>query len=628
MPARGSLARLAWLPGLVFGLAACGESAAERQPPGRGGTRPGASRPAMEADAGGRPDAAIPAEPDAGPGRDRSAAAEDPRQERLRREWERYGDVVIEHSLAGLPEAERGFAARLLEAAELVEEIHLLQVHPSNLEWRDRVEGEGTEQERRLFHRAQAPWCLHDPDPECCALHPAPPREYGRGLWPPGLDAAEVEGLRHLINGRELLSPFTAVVRGEDGRLRAVPFAASPVFGPRLAALAAKLREAAEAAPHPSMKRFLRSRADAFESKGTFPYDDSDLEWLRLEGPWEVTIGPYETYDCPHGIKALFQMWVGRVDEGRTAEIRKLVGDLAGLRTALAALLGQATYEGRLPDPRLAPRAVEVWIAAGDARRERGAVLAYHLPNRGRAAAEGRSRSVVLANHVPLFARGTGELASRMLPAAQAALAEPEAVLANLAAHELAHGLGLAPDARIVDLRGRPVTLEDALRGHAAWLEELKAEALGLWLPGPAGGPGGPEGAIARSRLVAAVVHWLGLVQGSLSDPHGQMAAVQLGWHLEAGSLVWSAEDGRLSLDFEKMPEAVSALAAEALGAQLTGDAGRARALFERFLEPGPHGRPKPRGVLAGVRDAAIGHAAAMDPIPTPRYLVRLTPDP
>lgn len=615
------LARLSWLAWLLLGLAACGERDVE----GAGGAPRRAGEPGRATEpASGPPEAAAErGAPDAGPRPLAEPPGPEPRQERLRREWERYGDVVIEHSVADLPAGERGFARLLLEAAALVEELHLLQIHPSNIEWRDRIEREGTGLERGIFHRYQSPWCLDDPDPGCCALAAPPPREYGRGMWPAGLGRAEVEGLGRLINGRELLSPYTVVERREDGRLRAVPFAESADLGPRLARLAAKLREAAETAPHPSLKRFLRSRAEAFESKRPFPYDDSDLDWLRLEGAWEVTVGPYETYDCPFGRKALFQLWAGRVDAGLTGEIRRLTGDLAGLRAGLAALLGQETYAGRVPDPRFAPRAVDVWIAAGDARRERGAILAYHLPRRGRAADEGAGRSVVLANHGPLFAEANRDLASRMLPAEQAALAGPEAALANLASHELAHGLGLAPDARIVDAMGRPTTLGDALRGHAAWLEELKADALGRWLLAAGRGQGDPSGDVERSRQVAAVIQWLGLLRGPLSDVHGQMAAVQLGWHLEAGSVTWSVEAGRLSIDFDKMPDAVAALAAELLRTQLSGDHARARTLFERFLEPGPGGTPRARGTLDLVRAAVVERSAASEiRPPTPRYLV------
>ncbi len=617
LPPGYARAGLLWL----LALGACGDGGIE----GVAGTaRQGADPARVATSVEESPEAAgAPGAPDAGSHQAVEVPGPDQRQERLRREWERYEDVVVEHSVADLPEAERGFARRLIEAAALVEEIHLLQIHPSNIEWRDRIEGGGTELERRLFHRYQSPWCLDDPDPECNALSGRPPREYGRGLWPAGIGTAEVEAMGRLINGRELLSPYTVVERREDGRLRAVPFAAAPEIGPRMSRLAGKLREAAGVAQHPGLKRFLSSRADALESGSPLPFDASDMDWLRLDGPWEVTIGPYETYDCPRGIKALFQMWLGRVDEGLTAEVRRLTGDLEGLEAALAALLGQEAYGGRIPDPRFAPRAVDVWIAAGDARRERGAILAYHLPGRGRAADEGAGRSVVLANHGPPFAGADRDLASRMLAADQAALVHPGAALANVAFHELAHGLGLSPEARITDAQGRSTSLRDALRGQAILVEELKADALGMWLLGFEKSRGAVTADTERSRWASAVVRWLGLMRGPLTGTHGRMAAIQLGWHIEAGSLTWSPEEGRLVVDFDKMAPAAEGLAGEVLGIQLAGDHARARALVGRFIESGAGGSVVLRGALAGVRAAAVERAAvsAVRP-PVLRYVV------
>ncbi|HUT78124.1 MAG TPA: hypothetical protein VM285_10580 [Polyangia bacterium] len=607
-----------WLGCLLLGSWACGDAGRNSDQGKESPTRAEKATPRtapVPADAGADTEARIPPV--------EAAPAPDPRQERLRREWERYADVVIEHSVADLPAGEREFARRLFEAAGLVEEIHLLQIHPSNVEWRDRIGREGTELERRLFHRYQAPWCLDDPDPGCSTLAPPPPREYGRGLWPADLGPGEVQGLARLINGRELRSPFTVVERGPNGRLRAVPFAASAELGPRMARLAAKLREAAKTAPHPSMKKFLRSRADAFESRSPFPYDASDDDWLRLQGEWEVTVGPYETYDCPHGVKALFQMWIGRVDPLLTAEIRRLYGDLQGLNAALAGLLGQDVYAGRGIDPRGPLRAVDVWIAAGDARRERGAILAYHLPNRGGAAAAGLARKVVLANHGPPFEAASRARAERMLDGDLAALLDARAGTADVAFHELAHGLGLDNEARILDPQGRATTVGAALRGHATLVEELKADALGMWLLGFAKGRGWVEEGRERVRYVAAVVHWLGLIQAPLSDVHGQMAAVQLGWHLKAGSLAWSTARGRLGIDFEKMPGVAQTLAAEVLRIQLAGDHAGARALVERFLEPVTGGPPTPRGLLSEVRTVAIERAADSGvPDPTLRYVV------
>jgi hypothetical protein len=74
---------------------------------------------------------------------------------------------------------------------------------------------------------------------------------------------------------------------------------------PRRSEAAAKLlREAAEATDNATLKTFLKSRAAAFLSND---YYESDIAWMDLDAPVDVTIGPYETYeDGIFGYKAAF----------------------------------------------------------------------------------------------------------------------------------------------------------------------------------------------------------------------------------------------------------------------------------------------------------------------------------
>src|SRR5207237_2994795 len=89
---------------------------------------------------------------------------------------------------------------------------------------------------------------------------------------------------------------------------------------------AALLKEAAALAENASLKKFLTSRAQAFLSND---YYQSDIDWMDLDSPLDVTIGPYETYnDELFGYKAAFESYVNVRDDKESAKLELLSGHL------------------------------------------------------------------------------------------------------------------------------------------------------------------------------------------------------------------------------------------------------------------------------------------------------------
>ena len=71
--------------------------------------------------------------------------------------------------------------------------------------------------------------------------------------------------------------------------------------------------------PNQSLKTFC-TRAQAFLSND---YYASDVAWMKLDAPIDVTIGPYETYnDDLFGYKAAFEAYVTLRDEQETAKLK------------------------------------------------------------------------------------------------------------------------------------------------------------------------------------------------------------------------------------------------------------------------------------------------------------------
>ena len=112
------------------------------------------------------------------------------------------------------------------------------------------------------------------------------------------------------------------------------------------------LKEAAGLTDNPTLKNFLNLRADAFLSND---YYASDLAWMDLDAPIDITIGPYETYnDELFGYKAAFEVYVNLRDDEETAKLSALWRAPAGDRgqSAHRSAVSQSQAGGGGADPR------------------------------------------------------------------------------------------------------------------------------------------------------------------------------------------------------------------------------------------------------------------------------------
>ena len=527
----------------------------------------------------------------------------DPRQAKLEAEYSRYAETLITHSAKELGEGERRMLAHLVKVGELVEELHMLQLHPDNLKWRDRLQQSGTEIEKKVFKRFQRPWCGDDDSPDCCALADGPEKRIGAVHWPNDMTDAEFEALENEPNAKELLSPFTVVRRKKDGKgFDAIPYAKTEVFGPRMKQISEELKAAAATAADPGLKKFLLSRAAAFVSDSAFPYDDSDYDWIALSGDWELTLGPYETYKNPRQLKALFEMYLGREDKEISASLGRFKENLQAMENALGELVGPEIYKSRKLDPRISIRAVDVWLAAGDGRRDRGVTAAFHLPNRGKSVDEGLYKKVMLVNHQMAFEPIVQARAKLILAPSQRQFVDIRTDIVNTTFHEFAHGFGAYHEMEVTTPKGDKTTVKQALRELDSLFEEEKADTFGMWLLAFQRQQGWVDEAEVKKRTVSALMHLVGLFQYPLPGTYTRMVAIQLGHYLDEGALSWDAKAGHLEVHFDKMPAAVESLAKKVATIQLTGDYAGARALYDRYVSDEGEKKHSLKGTLAEVR--------------------------
>src|SRR5579862_10012636 len=93
------------------------------------------------------------------------------------------------------------------------------------------------------------------------------------------------------------------------------------------------LDQAAELTENATLKKFLTTRAAAFRSND---YYDSDIAWMDLDAPIDITIGPYETYnDDIFGYKAAFEAYVTLRDDRETAKLKSFADHLQEIENHL-----------------------------------------------------------------------------------------------------------------------------------------------------------------------------------------------------------------------------------------------------------------------------------------------------
>ena len=329
---------------------------------------------------------------------------------------------------------------------------------------------------------------------------------------------------------------------------------------------AAKLREAAAATSNESLRRFLTTRADAFS---TDDYYESDLAWMDVDAPVEVTIGPYETYeDGLMGYKAAFEAFVTVNLPEESAALARYKGELPWLEGNLPIADEDKNLDRGTDSP---IRVVDEVFTAGDGRAG-VQTLAYNLPNDERVREAKGSKNVLLRNVMHAkYDKILLPIAQRNLVRDQVEDVSFDAYFNFVLHHELSHGLGPGK----ITKDGRQTEVRKELKELYSTLEEAKADVMGVYNLLALLEKGTISGELAETLgTTLEPTYVAGLfrsVRFSLGEAHGRGVAAQFNYLLEKGALEVDGE-GRFRTVSERFPGAIRDLLAEMLRLQATGD--------------------------------------------------------
>ncbi|MFH0899920.1 MAG: hypothetical protein V2A73_04750, partial [Pseudomonadota bacterium] len=394
----------------------------------------------------------------------------------------------------------------------------------------------------------------------------------------------------------QLLAPF-GVVREKDGKLEAVPY--NIAYADLMEKVAAELDAAAKVLSDPKeqpLRAYLAAAAQGFRSNDWLAADEA---WARMSADnskWYLRIAPDEVYWEPCNHKAGFHMSFGRINPESKEWQDRLVPVQQEMENALAAITGppykphKVTFH--LPD------FVDIVLNAGDSRDPIGGTTGQSLPNWGPVAREGRGRTVAMSNLYTdqdslddWMDRGQSLLTSEALEVFKPA---PIRMLVPTILHEAAHNLGPTHEYRI----GGKTDAQLFGGALCSTVEELKAQTGALWLIGFLKKRGLMDAEKANHAYVASIIWALDHVArgmyNDLGQPknYSQLAAIQLGFFIEEGVLVFDAEKlaangqdkGVFDLQIEKLGPAIEKLMKLVGEIKAKGDRTAAETLVEKYV--------------------------------------------
>lgn len=487
----------------------------------------------------------------------------------------KFSPVEISADISFLPENEQKALSKLIQASKYMDEIFLRQAWAENPAYKRALAKRGDELGRAAAAYFEISVGLWDRLDE----HEAPfiglmEKPKGAGYYPDDITRDEFETYlkANPDQAEDLKSGFT-IVRRRDDSFEAIPY--SEAFREWLEPAAQLMREAADLTENLSLQTFLRSRADAFFSDN---YRQSDMDWMDLDSPIEITIGPYEVYeDKLFGYKTAFESFVTVTDPEESKKLARYKAELPAMERNLPIPERMKNVNRGSESP---IRVVDVVFTAGDTKAGIQ-TIAFNLPNDEVVREQKGSKKVLLRNVIAAkYEKILKPISEKLIREDQRKYLTPEAFTNEVLFHELSHGLG--PGKITIDGRQTEVRLE--LKDLYSALEEAKADIMGVYnihlmLK---------KGLLPESfKNEIAVTYLAGLFRGirfGLAEAHGKGNALQFNYMLEKGALIYDEQSGTFAVSLADFENWVRELVQDICILQATGDYEGTKRLFEKYV--------------------------------------------
>lgn len=488
-----------------------------------------------------------------------------------------FAPTVLNPDASHLSENDRKALAKLIEAAKLFDPLFLRQVWSGNDALKKKLESDTSPEGRERLHYFminKGPWSRNEKNQPFIdgVPHEKPPQA---GFYPDDMTKDEFNSWVSTLSEQDKKRAtgfFTLIRRGPDRKLTMVPY--HEEYREFLEPAAKLLKEAAELTTNATLKAFLMKRADAFLSDD---YYASDVAWMDLDAPIDVTIGPYETYeDELFGYKAAFEAFITLRDEAESAKLAKFSAHLQELENNLPIDL-------KYRNPKLGAaspiRVVDNVFCSGDGNRG-VQTAAYNLPNDEQVVKEKGSKRVMLKNvQEAKFNQVLVPISKVVMDPSQQTQISFDAFFTHILAHELMHGLG----PHNIKVAGSDTSVRQQLKELYSTIEEAKADITGLWALQYLMDHSLIDKSMERDLYTTYLASSFRSVRFGINEAHGKGQAIQFNYLLDEGAIKVDQSTGTFGVDSGKIKEAVRKLASEILTIEAEGSYEKAKAMLDKY---------------------------------------------
>ncbi|RZK58991.1 MAG: Zn-dependent hydrolase [Pedobacter sp.] len=447
-----------------------------------------------------------------------------------------YERVRLSTDLNALTVSERKVLPLLIEAAKIMDELFWKQAYPQRDSLLSTIKDEKTKQFIMINY---GPWDrLNGDKPFVTGIGPKPENGtfYPAGMTKEDLEKSDVKDKFGLYS----------VIRTEQGKLISVPY--HVLYATELQKASSLLKQAALVADDAGLKKYLNLRADALVSDD---YTASDYAWLDMKNNGlDIIIGPIENYDDKlFNARASFESYVLVKDKVWSKRLAKYVAMLPELQKGLPV---DAKYKKETPGTDSELNAYDVVYYAGDCNAG-SKTIAVNLPNDEVIQQKKGTRRSQLKNAMQAkFDKILVPIANELIDKDQIKYIKFDAFFANVMFHEVAHGLGIK---NTITGKG---TVRSALKEQYSWLEEGKADILGLYMV---------TGLLKKGELTGDIKDYyttfmaglLRSVRFGAAESHGKANMQCFNFFKEKGAFQRSA-NGTYKVDFDKFAVAMNEL--------------------------------------------------------------------
>lgn len=476
-------------------------------------------------------------------------SAEDSLQRYVNERLAIYEKVKLTTNINELTANERKILPLLIQAAQIMDQLFWKQAYPQ----RDSLLGTIKDEKTIAFMMINyGPWDrLNGDKPFVSGIGPKPD---GATFYPPGMTKEELKN----ADLKDKYGLYSVIRRDSTGRLTAVPY--HVLYATELQKASSLLKQAALLADNPGFRKYLNLRADALV---TDDYTASDYAWLDMKtNTLDIIIGPIENYeDKLFNARASYEAYVLIKDKVWSKRLAKYVSMLPELQRGLPV---DARYKKEKPGTDSELNAYDVVYYAGDCNAG-SKTIAVNLPNDEVIQQKKGTRRSQLKNAMKAkFDKILLPIAKELIDKDQLQYINFDAFFANVMFHEVAHGLGIK---KTITGKG---FVKEALQEQYSWLEEGKADVLGLYMVTGLLKKGALEGDLKQfyTTYMAGILR---SVRFGAASAHGKANMQCFNFFKENGAFIRN-ENGTYQVDFAKFEDAMNKLSRLIITLQGNGD--------------------------------------------------------